>query len=174
MILYLDVNSYVIEYTIIDSPIGKLLLAKSEKGLNNIIFEYQIPQFESIILKRFPGETIVRDNNMLSDVVHQLNQYFLRKRNFFNLKLNLIMPPFHQKVLMVVKDIPYGQYRTYQQVAKNAGNPKAVRAAGSANANNPLPIVIPCHRVLATGGGLGGYGGGLDVKNYLLNLEGAL
>ena len=84
------------------------------------------------------------------------------------------MPPFHQKVLMVVKDIPYGQYRTYQQVAKNAGNPKAVRAAGSANANNPLPIVIPCHRVLATGGGLGGYGGGLDVKNYLLNLEGTL
>ena len=84
------------------------------------------------------------------------------------------MPPFHQRVLMAVKNIPYGQYRTYQQVADIAGNPKAVRATGSANANNPLPIVIPCHRVLATGGGLGGYGGGLDVKNYLLNLEGAL
>jgi len=63
---------------------------------------------------------------------------------------------------------------TYKEVAERAGNPKAVRAAGSANANNPLPIVIPCHRVLATGGGLGGYGGGLDMKNFLLNLEGAL
>ena len=77
----MDVNSYVIVYTIIDSPIGKLLLAKSEKGLNNIIFEYQIPQFESIILKRFPGETIVRDNNMLFDFTIVKNK---NKLNFIS------------------------------------------------------------------------------------------
>ena len=74
----------------------------------------------------------------------------------------------------MVKQIPYGSYLTYKEVAERAGNPKAVRAVGSANAHNPLPIVVPCHRVLATGGGLGGYGGGLDMKNYLLNLEGTL
>ena len=83
------------------------------------------------------------------------------------------MPPFYQKVLMTVKKIPYCKTISYQEVAKRAGRPKAVRAAGSANAKNPLPIIIPCHRVLATGGRLGGYGGGLKIKNYLLNLEGA-
>jgi len=75
---------------------------------------------------------------------------------------------------MVVKNIPFGKTLTYKEVAHRAGNPKAIRAAGSANANNPLPIVIPCHRVLATGGGLGGYAGGLKMKKILLNLEGAL
>jgi methylated-DNA-[protein]-cysteine S-methyltransferase len=84
------------------------------------------------------------------------------------------MPPFQMDALNVVKQIPYGSYLTYKEVAERAGNPKAVRAVGSANAHNPLPIVVPCHRVLATGGGLGGYGGGLDMKNYLLNLEGTL
>ena len=75
---------------------------------------------------------------------------------------------------MAVKSIPYGQYRTYKEIAMSAGNPKAVRAAGTANASNPIPIVIPCHRVLASNGGLGGYGGGLNIKNFLLNLEGTI
>jgi|TARA_B110000196_G_scaffold294281_1_gene283181 methylated-DNA-[protein]-cysteine S-methyltransferase len=95
-------------------------------------------------------------------------------RKFFKIKLDLNMPPFYYKTLMAVKKIPYGEYRTYKEIAMMAGNPKAIRAAGSANARNPIPIIIPCHRVLASGGGLGGYGGGLDIKNFLLNFEGVV
>ena len=164
----------MIQYTIMDSPIGKLLLAQSKNGLNHIIFEYQIHQFESIIHKKFPNQPIQRNDETLQPVVDQLNAYFAGERNSFDLNLDLVMPPFQTEALNVVKQIPYGSYLTYKEVAERAGNPKAVRAAGSANANNPLPIVIPCHRVLATGGGLGGFGGGLDMKNFLLNLEGAL
>ena len=164
----------MIQYTVMNSPVGKLLLAQSKKGLNHIIFEYQIHQFESIVHKKYPNQPIERNNAALQPVVDQLKAYFSGERNTFNLNLDLIMPPFQMDALNVVKQIPYGSYLTYKEVAERAGNPKAVRAVGSANAHNPLPIVIPCHRVLATGGGLGGYGGGLDMKNYLLNLEGTL
>ncbi len=164
----------MIQYTVMNSPVGKLLLAQSKKGLNHIIFEYQIHQFESIVHKKYPNQPIERNNAALQPVVDQLKAYFSGERNTFNLNLDLIMPPFQMDALNVVKQIPYGSYLTYKEVAERAGNPKAVRAVGSANAHNPLPIVVPCHRVLATGGGLGGYGGGLDMKNYLLNLEGTL
>ncbi|MDP6339073.1 MAG: methylated-DNA--[protein]-cysteine S-methyltransferase [Candidatus Marinimicrobia bacterium] len=164
----------MIQYTIADSPIGKLLLARSNKGLTHILFEYEIPKFESIIKKKFPDENIAKNDKALANAVQQLNQYFAGERRSFDIELDLVMPPFHYQALMAVKKIPYGKTLSYKNVAEGAGNPKAVRAAGSANANNPLPIVIPCHRVLATGGGLGGYGGGLEMKNYLLNLEGAL
>lgn len=164
----------MIQYTIMNSPVGKLLLAQSKKGLNHIIFEYQIHQFESIVHKKYPNQPIERNNAALQPVVDQLKAYFSGERNTFNLNLDLVMPPFQMDALNVVKQIPYGSYLTYKEVAERAGNPKAVRAVGSANAHNPLPIVVPCHRVLATGGGLGGYGGGLDMKNYLLNLEGTL
>lgn len=164
----------MIQYTVMNSPVGKLLLAQSKKGLNHIIFEYQIHQFESIVHKKYPNQPIERNNAALQPVVDQLKAYFSGERNTFNLNLDLVMPPFQMDALNVVKQIPYGSYLTYKEVAERAGNPKAVRAVGSANAHNPLPIVVPCHRVLATGGGLGGYGGGLDMKNYLLNLEGTL
>ena len=162
----------MIEYTIIDSPVGKLLLSQSSKGLNNIIFENQINQFESIILKKYKKrQRLIRDDQSLSNVTHQLNEYFAGYRKFFELKLDLNLPPFYYKALMAVKSIPYGEYRTYKEIAMIAGSPKAIRAAGSANAKNPIPIVIPCHRVLGSGGRLGGYGGGLNRKNFLLNLE---
>jgi O-6-methylguanine DNA methyltransferase len=164
----------VIHYTITNFPIGKLLISNSNKGITHILFEYQILQFESIIKKKFPNETIVRDDKSLTQTVLQLKEYFSRKRESFNLALDLAMPPFHQKVLDAVKKIPFGKTISYSDVAERAGNIKAARAAGSANANNPIPIIIPCHRVLASGGRLGGYAGGLKIKNYLLNLEGAL
>ena len=160
--------------TLFDSPIGKLLIAKSGKGLTHILFEYEIPNSDQIIKKKFSHCTIAQDDKALSDPVRQIQEYFFDNRQSFDLDLDLIMPPFHFKTLMVVKNIPFGKTLTYKEVAHRAGNPKAIRATGSANANNPLPIVIPCHRVLATGGGLGGYAGGLKMKNYLLNLEGAL
>ena len=162
----------MIEYTIIDSPIGKLLLSRSGKGLNNIIFEHRINQFETILFKKYKkNQRLVRNDQSLSKVTHQLNEYFAGYRRFFKLKLDLSMPPFYYKALMAVKSIPYGEYKTYKEIAMIAGNPKAIRAAGSANAKNPIPIVIPCHRVLGSGGSLGGYGGGLDIKSFLLNLE---
>ncbi|MBC8346858.1 MAG: methylated-DNA--[protein]-cysteine S-methyltransferase [Candidatus Marinimicrobia bacterium] len=164
----------MIQTTIMDSPIGKLLLAQSNIGLTHILFEYEIPNSESIIRKKFPKKIIVRNDKVLSHAVQQINEYFSGKRQSFDLGLDLRMPPFHYKALLAVKGIPYGKTQSYKNIAKSAGNPKAVRAAGSANANNPLPILIPCHRVLSSGGGLGGYGGGLKMKNYLLNLEGAL
>jgi O-6-methylguanine DNA methyltransferase len=164
----------VIHYTITNFPIGKLLISNSNKGITHILFEYQILQFESIIKKKFPNETIVRDDKSLTQTVLQLKEYFSRERESFNLALDLAMPPFHQKVLDAVKKIPFGKTISYSDIAERAGNIKAARAAGSANANNPIPIIIPCHRVLALGGRLGGYAGGLKIKNYLLNLEGAL
>ena len=165
----------MIEYTIIDSPVGKLLLSQSSKGLNNIIFEYQINQFESIILKKYKKrQRLIRDDQTLSKASYQLNEYFAGYRKFFELKLDLDLPPFYYKALMAVKSIPYGEYRTYKEIAMIAGSPKAIRAAGSANAKNPIPIVIPCHRVLGSRGRLGGYGGGLNRKNFLLNLEGVI
>ena len=165
----------MIDYTIIDSPIGKLLLSQSSKGLNNIIFENQINQFESIILKKYKKrQRLIRDDQTLSKASYQLNEYFAGYRKFFELKLDLNLPPFYYKALMAVKSIPYGEYRTYKEIAMIAGSPKAIRAAGSANAKNPIPIVIPCHRVLGSGGRLGGYGGGLNIKKILLNLEGVI
>ena len=165
----------MIDYTIIDSPIGKLLLSQSSKGLNNIIFENQINQFESIILKKYKKrQRLIRDDQTLSKASYQLNEYFAGYRKFFELKLDLDLPPFYYKALMAVKSIPYGEYRTYKEIAMIAGSPKAIRAVGSANAKNPIPIVIPCHRVLSSGGQLGGYGGGLNRKNFLLNLEGVI
>ena len=164
----------MIHYTITNFPIGKLLISNSNKGITHILFEYQILKFESIIKKKFPNETIVRDDKSLTQTVLQLKEYFSRERESFNLALDLAMPPFHQKVLDAVKKIPFGKTISYSDIAERAGNIKAARAAGSANANNPIPIIIPCHRVLALGGRLGGYAGGLKIKNYLLNLEGAL
>lgn len=164
----------MIHYTITNSPIGKLLISKSNKGITHILFEYQILQFESIIKKKFPNQTIVRDDKSLTQTVLQLKEYFSGGREFFNLALDFAMPPFHQKALDAVKKIPFGKTISYSDVAERAGNIKAARAAGSANANNPIPIIIPCHRVLASGRGLGGYAGGLKIKKYLLNLEGAL
>ena len=162
----------MINYTITSSPIGKLLLAKTKFGLSHIIFEHKIQKFESIVRNNFPIEKISNDHHALVTEVDQLTEYFSGKRKVFNIQLSLSLPPFFKKVINVVKDIPYGKYQTYKDVALKAGNSKAYRAAGNANARNPIPIIIPCHRVLASRGKLGGYGGGIKIKKYLLNLEG--
>ena len=162
----------MINYAITSTPIGKLLLVKSNNGLSHIIFEQKIKEFESTIMRDFPDIKISNDFNSLSSEIKQLTEYFTGKRKTFNIQLDLKLPPFYQKVINKVKEIPYGKYQTYQDIASKAGNSNAYRAAGSANARNPIPIIIPCHRVLAKGGKLGGYGGGIKIKKYLLNLEG--
>ena len=162
----------MINYTIMPSPIGKLLLVKSSKGLNHIIFEHKIQQYEKIMSNNFPNQKIIKDKKALISEVDQLTEYFSGDRKRFDIELEVNMPPFYQKVISVVNKIPYGKYLSYEQVATKAGNPRAARAAGTANAMNTIPIIIPCHRVLAKHGKLGGYGGGIKIKKYLLKLEG--
>ena len=162
----------MINYTIMPSPIGKLLLVKSSKGLNHIIFEHKIQQYEKIMSNSFPNHKIIKDKKALISEVDQLTEYFSGDRKKFDIELEVNMPPFYQKVISVVNKIPYGKYLSYEQVATKAGNPRAARAAGTANAMNTIPIIIPCHRVLAKHGKLGGYGGGIKIKKYLLKLEG--
>ena len=154
------------------SPIGKLLLVKSSKGLNHIIFEHKIQQYEKIMSNSIPNHKIIKDKKALISEVDQLTEYFSGDRKKFDIELEVNMPPFYQKVINVVNKIPYGKYLCYEQVATKAGNPRAARAAGTANAMNTIPIIIPCHRVLAKHGKLGGYGGGIKIKKYLLKLEG--
>lgn len=102
----------------------------------------------------------------------QIEEYFANKRTFFDINFELFTTDFRKKSLNAVAKIPYGETKSYTEIAKQTGKPKAVRAVGSANATNTLPIIIPCHRVISNNGGLGGYGGGLDMKIKLLELEG--
>tara|TARA_B100001996_G_scaffold153252_1_gene116618 strand:+ start:2063 stop:2443 length:381 start_codon:yes stop_codon:yes gene_type:complete len=113
------------------------------------------------------------DKNLCRSL-NQITEYFSNKRRAFNIKIHLAMPPFYQKVLNEVANIPYGEIRTYKEIANKAGNPNAYRAAGTANAKNMIPIIIPCHRVIGNNGDLGGYGGGLKIKKYLLKMEGVI
>ena len=115
---------------------------------------------------------LAEQSSLLKQAMTELEQYFKGKRQAFDIVLDLHLPPFYQKILMEVSKIPFGTTVSYRDVAVLAGNPKAVRAAGTANAKNPVPIFIPCHRVLSSDGTLGGYGGGLDLKKRLLLYEG--
>ncbi len=111
---------------------------------------------------------------ILDETERQLRAYFAGKLQVFDLPLRTKGTPFQENVWRLVLAIPYGRTRTYMDLARDLNSPGAVRAVGAANGANPLPIVIPCHRVVATGGGMGGYGGGIDLKRRLLALEGAI
>ncbi len=153
---------------------GDLLLGSKDNHLLKIIFEKNIEEYlKSVKLKK--GDIPrVSPNENLRDSSEQIHQYFYEKRKNFNVKVQISMPPFYQKVLNEVKKIPYGEVRTYKEIAAKAGNPRAYRATGSANAKNILPVIIPCHRVIGNDGNLGGYGGGLKIKKYLLKMEGVI
>mgnify|MGYP001350547813 FL=1 len=153
---------------------GDLLLGSKDNHLLKIIFEKNIEEYlKSVKLKK--GDIPrVSPNENLRDSSEQIHQYFYEKRKNFDVKVQISMPPFYQKVLNEVKKIPYGEVRTYKEIAAKAGNPRAYRATGSANAKNILPVIIPCHRVIGNDGNLGGYGGGLKIKKYLLKMEGVI
>lgn len=118
-------------------------------------------------------EKVSSDNPIVADAFNQLREYFDRKRNSFDLQLEIIGTDFQKKVWNELLKIPYGETISYNQLAIKLGDKKSIRAAASANGANPLPIVIPCHRVIGSDGSLVGYGGGLDVKKKLLELEGS-
>ena len=119
----------------------------------------------------FPFEGEVRETKTIRECGRQLKEYFLGKRKDFDIPLYMEGTPFQMRVWEVLKKIPYGETRTYGQIAAEAGNPKAARAVGGANNKNPIGIIVPCHRVIGANGSLIGYAAGTDIKNYLLKLE---
>ena len=151
-------------YRKIDSPIGELLLVGTEQALEVI----EMPEGKRMI-------TIDRqwmiDMNAFPEEVRQINEYFVGDRKVFELETRLNGTPFQLAVLDALKRIPYGQTASYQDIANAIGRPTAVRAVGAANGKNPLPILIPCHRVIGSDGSLTGFRGGLSAKRYLLDLE---
>ena len=163
----------MIQTTSYQSPIGLIGLAANDEGIIRVFFEHEFP-FDEQIKNLYPCEIIQQTDGDLFNAKKQLDDYFSRKRSSFNLSLILRTSPFSKATLNIVSKIPYGYTLTYKDVAIQTGNPKAARAVGRANATNPIPIFIPCHRVLASNGTMHGYGGGLDKKEFLLKLEGAL
>jgi methylated-DNA-[protein]-cysteine S-methyltransferase len=163
-----------VAYRVIDSPVGKLLLAATGDGLVRVAFDCEGPDRVLARLAAVVSPRILHAPGRLDEASRQLAEYFTGRRTGFDLPLDLrLAKGFRRSVLAQLREISYGRTRTYTQVAAAAGNPKAVRAAGSACATNPLPVVVPCHRVVRSDGSLGGYAGGLAAKRALLDLEAA-
>jgi methylated-DNA-[protein]-cysteine S-methyltransferase len=163
-----------VTYAPVDSPFGTLLAAATSKGLVRVAFPEEDVDVVLEGLARRISPRIVEARASLDDVRRELDEYFDGSRHAFELAQDwTLMSAFARKVLGATYDIPYGGVLSYAEVAAEAGSPRGSRAAGNALGSNPIPIVVPCHRVLRSGGNLGGYGGGLDRKRYLLELEGA-
>ena len=153
-------------YGYLDTPIGRLLLAGTKDALGLIAFP-------SGSRAREPDATWTYDATAFDRPRRQLDEYFAGTRRRFDLALAPRATPFQKRVLDALLGIEYGATRSYSDIARQIGSPQAVRAVGAANGANPIPIVIPCHRVLGADGSLTGFGGGLDRKRWLLNLESA-
>lgn len=151
---------------VIDSPVGQLKLVASERGLAAILWENDNP-------RRVPlGEVIESDNDpVLLETERQLREYFAGQRKGFALPLDFRGTEFQQRVWAALLTIPFGETRSYAQIAQQIGCPAAVRAVGAANGRNPLSIIAPCHRVLGSNGKLTGFAGGLETKAKLLSME---
>lgn len=164
-----------IAYASVDSPVGALLLAGTDQGLVRVGLPNQDTAFLLEDLSERISPRVLEAPTRLDEARRELDAYFDGKLRDFALPLDWrLSSGFRQRVLRSIDSIPYGETRSYKEMAAGAGNPKAVRAAGSACGSNPIPIIVPCHRVLRTGGALGGYGGGLEMKQELLRLEGVL
>jgi methylated-DNA-[protein]-cysteine S-methyltransferase len=164
-----------VAYTTTDSPFGTLLLATTPRGLVRVGLPNQDAEELLVELADRVSPRVLEAPGRLDDVRRELDLYFEGRLTDFDLPLDWqLSKDFRRKVLRAIARIPYGQTRSYTQMATSAGNVRAVRAAGTACGSNPIPIVVPCHRVLRVGGALGGYGGGLPMKEGLLRLEGVL
>jgi methylated-DNA-[protein]-cysteine S-methyltransferase len=165
-----------VAYATVDSPFGRLLVAGTPQGLVRLGFATEDRDGVLDELARRISPRVLEAPARLDTVRRELDEYFDGTRKRFTVKLDwtLTGQGFRHEVLKHTAAIPYGRTSTYMEMATKSGNRKAYRAAGNALGSNPIPVIVPCHRVLATGGGLGGYGGGLDVKERLLHLEGAL
>lgn len=164
-----------VAYANVDSPFGPILLAATPSGLVRVNLPAYDPEETLDELASRVSPRVLEAPARLDDARRQLDLYFEGRLTQFDLPLDWrLSKDFRRRALRAISRIPYGQTRTYTQIAASAGNERAVRAAGTACGSNPIPIVVPCHRVLRTGGALGGYGGGLEMKRSLLELEGIL
>jgi methylated-DNA-[protein]-cysteine S-methyltransferase len=153
-------------YKTMKSPVGVLKLVASDRGLAAILWENDDP-------KRIRLSPLAEDKNhsVLLETERQLNDYFAGKRKKFSLKFDTVGTEFQKEVWQALAAIPFGETRSYGQIAKQIGRPKAVRAVGAANGKNPISIIVPCHRVIGSNGKLTGFAGGLEIKATLLRIE---
>jgi methylated-DNA-[protein]-cysteine S-methyltransferase len=165
-----------VAYTLEDSPVGPLLLASTKRGLVELGFDGDAElDFYLGRLSTKLSPRVLESPGRLDPVRRELDEYFAGKRHDFDVPLDWSLTRgFTQRILRATAKVPYGEVSTYRNMAAKAGNERAVRAAGNALGANPIPIVVPCHRILRTGGSLGGYGGGPERKQFLLKLEGFL
>lgn len=169
----------LVRYQHLETPIGRLLISSTDRGVCRIDFEKKVePEEELVGLEQWAavklGGTVslMAGGGVCAEAAGQLDEYFRGGRTRFELPLDLTGTPFQLQVWGALAKIPYGELRSYKQVAEAIGSPKAVRAVGGANNKNPVPVVIPCHRVVGAGGDMVGYAGGLPIKHKLLELEG--
>ena len=164
-----------VAYAFADSPFGPLTVAVTERGLTRVAYPHRPLDAVLEDLARRVSPRVLEAPSRLDEVRRELDEYFEGDRERFDLPLDWSLTRgFGRRVLQATAKIDFGRVSTYREVAERAGSPRAVRAAGNALGANPIPVVVPCHRVVRTGGGLGGYTGGLDKKEYLLQLEGVL
>jgi methylated-DNA-[protein]-cysteine S-methyltransferase len=162
----MNAKSKTYSYNTMKSPVGVLKLVASDRGLAAILWENDSPS-------RVKLGSLVEDNNhpVLREAARQLNDYFAGKRQGFSLQFDVAGTGFQKEVWQALATIPFGETRTYGEIARQIGRPKAVRAVGAANGKNPISIVVPCHRVIGSNGKLTGFAGGLNTKAALLKLE---
>ena len=170
-----------VAYAGVDSPFGRLLVARTDRGVVRLALPKHrgAKQSEDEVLEdlaRFVSPRVLESPSRLDEERRELDEYFEGKRDHFEVPVDWALTPsgFRNRALHAVARIPYGETRTYGEIAKSAGNPRAFRAAGTACGRNAIPLIVPCHRVLQSSGGVGNYGGGPEMKRALLDLEGAL
>jgi len=161
-------------YDVFETELGPLLAAVTDRGLARISYDPD-PEYELETLARLAGPRVLRAPRALDETRRELDDYFAHKRTTFDLRLDLRgLTGFTLAVLNELARVPYGQTATYGELAQRAGNPRASRAVGMVMNRNRIPIVLPCHRIVGASGQLVGYGGGLERKEHLLRLEGAI
>ena len=161
----------MIEFACFKSPIGDLSILAMKEGILKISFPNKSKRELDIWCWEHLEMEIVQGNYFINQAKNQILNYLSGKRKSLNFPIVHINSPFRKKVLETQRKIPYGKTCSYQEVARMVGNQKAFRAVGSANAQNPLPLYFPCHRIICSDGSLGGFGGGLITKKFLLSLE---
>jgi methylated-DNA-[protein]-cysteine S-methyltransferase len=165
-----------VAYTTVDTPMGEAIVAATPRGLVRLGLPNEPADRVLSGLAEHVSPRVLEAPGRLDPVRRELDEYFEGRRHDFDLDLDwsLVRDGFYRRVLRQLPRVPFGETRTYGQMAARAGNPRAHRAAGTACGSNPIPIVVPCHRVVRAGGGIGNYGGGPEMKRFLLTLEGAI
>ncbi|NQV14730.1 methylated-DNA--[protein]-cysteine S-methyltransferase [bacterium] len=162
----------MIYHTLVDSMVGPLGLAGTEGSVCALTLGAKVEEkLFTYLSNTYPEAEVMASGQVFNKVINQLNEYFSGNRTEFEIKLTFRGTDFQKKVWSALQEIPYGQLISYGELALRLNNPGGMRAVGAANGQNPIPIIIPCHRVIAADGSLGGYTGGLKIKHKLLNLE---